>query len=282
MSLQDKYLKFKAFSVAYEIDLNRIALKLKIPKKYTWEEPLILNNPILSGIISESDVYGRHVMVFSFGSVVFINASDDEMRKFFEYLKSIGFELDLSNTELFSDDYEMRVDPDNKLEFTNEHVIIPEFHDFVPELVSTVIAKSVAMERTEVNVSKIMDTVDGMITSIEKGGLRLKYKKLVYMTGKISRHGYNTIVYIMILDKPDVTWTNSFAEEFYNKMSEAFELSDRFEILQRKNDLLNNIMTNFYSITNTFRGLFVEWIIVALIAFEIGLALFEFIRSIIK
>jgi hypothetical protein len=38
------HFEFKAYSVLNEIDLNKIAVSCGIPKKYTWEEPLILHN----------------------------------------------------------------------------------------------------------------------------------------------------------------------------------------------------------------------------------------------
>ena len=38
---------FKAFSISNEIDLNKIAVACNIRKKYTWEEPLILQKELL-------------------------------------------------------------------------------------------------------------------------------------------------------------------------------------------------------------------------------------------
>ncbi|MCX7711286.1 MAG: RMD1 family protein [Clostridia bacterium] len=282
--MEQKYqdLKFKAYSIAKEIDLNKIAEQCNLRKKYTWEEPLILNEPELSGIIGYDAVEGRQVMVFSFGCVVFVNTTNSEVQKFFDYLISLNFELDISNAYLYSDDYEMKIDPASEMEFTDEYVVTPEYEVFIPELIATVIAKSVALEKVEVKMEGITDAVDGMIAKIEKGKMRLDYKNLVRTTARIARHSYNTIAYIMILDKPDVTWANSQAQNFYDRMANTFELNDRFEILQRKKDILNGIMDNFSSVTNSVRGLFVEWVIVALITFEIVLAVYEFIRDYIR
>jgi uncharacterized Rmd1/YagE family protein len=135
--------------------------------------------------------------------------------------------------------------------------------------VSTVLAKSVALEKTEEHLGKILDKLESMIDRLEKGSLRISNKELASTTAKIVRHEYNTINYIMILDKPDITWTNSLAESFYEKMSEFFELNDRYEILKKKTDTLNNILDGFSSVSHSIRGLFVEWVIVLLIVLEI-------------
>ena len=68
-----KDLTFKAFAITNEIDLNKIAVHCGIPKKFTWEEPLILKGEILKSILQKDMDETQMVLVFSFGSIVFIN-----------------------------------------------------------------------------------------------------------------------------------------------------------------------------------------------------------------
>jgi len=63
-----------------------------------------------------------------------------------------------------------------------------------------------------------------MIDKLEKGKLNVGNKEIAKTTSKIVRHEYNTIAYIMILDKPDITWTNSDAKNLYDMMSEFSNL----------------------------------------------------------
>ena len=49
-----KHFEFKAFAVHNEVDLNKIAVSCGIPKKYTWEEPLILDHHLLANILGGS------------------------------------------------------------------------------------------------------------------------------------------------------------------------------------------------------------------------------------
>jgi uncharacterized Rmd1/YagE family protein len=159
------------------------------------------------------------------------------------------------------------------IELTDEYVVVPEYEDYYPELISTVLAKSVALEKTEEQLGQINDKLETMIDRLEKGKLRIGNKELARTTAKIIRHEYNTLAYIMILDKPDITWTSSSAGEFYDRMLEFFELNDRYKILKSKTEILYNIMDGFSTISHSIRGLFVEWIIVILILFEIVLSL---------
>ncbi|NLD46791.1 MAG: RMD1 family protein, partial [Clostridiaceae bacterium] len=154
----------------------------------------------------------------------------------------------------------------------------PEFQNFFPELISTVVAKSVALEKTEEQLGKILVTLETMVDKLEKGKLNISNKEIAKTTSKIVRHEYNTIAYIMILDKPDITWSNSDAELLYNQMSDFFELNDRYVILKEKTNILNSIIEGFSSISHSIRGLFVEWVIVILILVEVFLMVADLLK----
>lgn len=267
-------LTFKAFAITHEIDLNKIAVHCGIPKKFTWEEPLILKGEILKSILYKNVDESQMVLIFSFGSIVFINHSTpNEVTALLNYLHSFEPDIDVKDTDRYTDDYSLHIKETESIELTDEYVVVPKYESYYPELISTVLAKSVALEKTEEQLGQINDKLETMIDRLEKGKLRIGNKELARTTAKIVRHEYNTLAYIMILDKPDITWTSSTAGEFYDKMLEFFELNDRYKILKSKTEILYNIMDGFSTISHSIRGLFVEWIIVILILFEIVLSL---------
>lgn len=273
-----KAITFKAFAITNEIDLNKIAIDFGIPKKFTWEEPLILKGNILKKILNQELEESQMVLVFSFGSVVFINHSHpDEIMGFLNYIQSFEPGIDFKNTDRYYDDYSLHISESENIELTDEYVVVPEYENFYPELISTVLAKSVALEKTEEQLGKIHDKLENMIDRLEKGKLRIGNKELARTTAKIVRHEYNTLAYIMILDKPDITWTSSNASEFYDRMTDFFELSDRYKILKSKTDILYNIMDGFSTISHSMRGLFVEWVVVILIVIEIALTILQIV-----
>lgn len=269
---------FKAYGITNEIDLNKIATLCNIPKKYTWEEPLCIHSTLLQTILNTNVKEDQKVFLFSFGSVVFINFQGKEENIFLEYLKSIRIEIDIKNFDTYNDDYELQIHDGINLELTDKYVVVSKFELYYPELIATVLAKSVALERTEEMLGKILDNLENMIDKLERGKLNIGNKEIAKTTSTIVRHQYNTIAYIMILDKPDITWINSDAENLYNHMSEFFELNDRFIILKEKTNILNNIIDGFSSISHSIRGLFVEWVIVILIMVEVVLMVADLLK----
>ncbi len=72
-----------------------------------------------------------------------------------------------------------------EITLTDEYVIVPNYQNFYDELVSTVIAKSVALERTEEQLGKILDKLENIIDRLEKREVTYKQQR----TGKNHR-GY--------------------------------------------------------------------------------------------
>jgi len=266
---------FKAFAIGSEIDLNQIAVHCGIRKKYTWEEPLVLKDGILASILGPDADETRQVLVFSFGSIVFVNHQTQGMTDFLRFIHSFEPQIDMENAGRFTDDYSLHAGATDRIELTDEYAAVPEHEIFYPELISTVLAKSVALERIEEQLGRINDKLETLLVRLEKGKLRVGNKELARTTAHIMRHEYNSLSYVMILDKPDVTWTNSQAGQFYDRLMEFFELNDRYEILKKKTEVLYHIMEGFSTISHSMRGLFVEWIIVILIVVEVGLTVLQ-------
>src|SRR3954462_5674094 len=93
-------LTFKAFAITNEIDLNKIAIHCGIPKKFTWEQPLILRGEILKSILHKVVDESQMVLVFSFGSIVFINHSHgDEKTCLMNFIHSFEPDIEFEHTE---------------------------------------------------------------------------------------------------------------------------------------------------------------------------------------
>lgn len=266
-------MKFKAYAVTNEINLNRIALDNGIPKKYTWEEPLILTHILLEKLFDGKEMKDKKAFIFSFGAFVTINFEEGEDNRLLQYLKGQEDAIDLKSWVKYSDEYEIKIDPeydgDTEFSFTDELLVVRSFESGFSEIVATVLAKSVALETVEDNVRSILDKIETMVERLEKGRFRLSDRKLAKTISQVLRHEYSIIAYIMILDKPDMTWESNQYSDMYDQLSEFFELNDRYEIMKAKTDILNSIIDGFATISHSMRGTFIEWLIVILIIAEV-------------
>jgi uncharacterized Rmd1/YagE family protein len=275
-------MKIKAYAVSKEIDLNIIAQECGIRKKYTWEEPLILTELLLQKIFHEAHLHEKSAFIFSFGAVVSINFTPDEDNQLIQYLKGFEKDINMSNWRRFNDDYEIVIDdtlPDETpFVFTDEQLFVKIYDPAYLELAATVIAKSVALESVEEHLKSILDKIEVRVDRLEKGKLRLSDRKLAKTISQVLHHEYSSIAYIMILDKPDSTWESHLNNLLYDQMAEFFELSDRYEIMKSKTDIINSIIDGFATISHSMRGAFIEWLIVVLIVAEVILMILDLLK----
>lgn len=263
---------FIAFAVNGELDLNRLAGRLAIPRRFRWEEPMRLH-PVTFTPSVAGDTLG--VYLYFFGSLVFLNCSDDIIARFLDGLKQ-HVEILKNQTRLpFRDDYRLSVVAGAETAITNDGMTAPLFREELPEIISFVIAKSVALELIEERIDTVFDDVGGLIGRLEQGVLELPDRRLARLAAAVLGFKYTSISHIMVLDKPDITWNNEEADRLYLTMADLFELTPRYQEIKHKSETLMNVTEVFSSLSHARRAARLEWIIIILIAFEIIMALLE-------
>lgn len=275
-------IQFKAVSVCNEINLNKLANHFGIKKKFEWEDFLRLGSHQLTGILKEPE--NKYVNLFAFGCLVFVNLQHHEMVDVLNYLAGIEPRLQNHNFD-FTDDYCLEIRKSSEIRedeplFTNDFIITTEYGSYQMEILSIVLAKSVALEKIENDIEDLLDEIEVVIQAMQKGRLSARDEKIALISARILSFKYNTISSIMILDKPDITWNNEKAEALYSTMSHLFELDERFNKVQMKAETLMDIVQVFTTFTQHKKANTLEIMIIALILFEIVFSLFQFFLGI--
>lgn len=263
--------ELKAIVASNEFSLDKIAVHFGINRKFKWEDTLVLSEGELKGIIREAA--GKHVRVFHFGSVVFNNCSNGEITDIVNYLKKIDKNIGVKNPFEYTDDYRINIDNDNPQAINNDFLVVAREEDYQREIVATVLAKSVALERIEANINRLLDDVEEIVGFLYAGSLQVSDNQLAKLSAKILGFKLNTISYIMLLDKPAITWSNNEAAELYDELAALFELSDRYDNAGHKIETLMDITQAFSGLAHAKRGAKLEWAVIILIIIEIILQL---------
>lgn len=268
--------ELRAIVPVNEFNLDNIAKHFGINMKFKWEDTLVLEGEELKGILRETA--GKRVRIFHFGSLVFKNFSNAEITDVVNYLRGIDKNVALANPFEFVDDYRIEVKPDEPLAINNDYMVTAEEQDFHGEIITTVLAKSVALERIEREIDRLLDNAEEVVGFLHKGKLAVSDDQLAKLSARILEFKLNTISYIMLLDKPAITWSNDEAGALYDELSELFELSDRYTNAGHKIDTLLDITEVFGGLAHAKRGAKLEWAVILLITFEILLQLYQFIK----
>lgn len=261
--------KFTAYSLGSELNLDLLAEHFGINKKYKWEDYLILSPKNLEGILHSPDE--KQAIVFPFGTIVFINMAFHEIVDFCKYLSTI--DPDMSKVSFdFTDEYLLEEETESEEDFY-EYLSVQKIQNYHVQILAVVLAKSVALERVEAGISKMLDEFEPIIRKLENGNLNLKEKRIAELSAQVLNFKFNTISYVMLLDEPDITWNSQDASDLYRKLSKVFELSDRYEKMKAKTNTLMDIISVFNELTHQKKGDYLEWTVIILILMELILSL---------
>jgi len=265
--------EFKAIVLSNEINLNKIAQHFGINRKFNWEESLILKSTELQGIISQTN--NKMIYVFYFGSIVFLNFHHHEIMDVINYLKKIEVGITHSNLFKYVDEYKIESNPDGIFAINNEYMVTKQQVEYQLDIVATVLAKSVALDKIEMDISYLLDEIEEVVNNLHQGRLAVSDEKLAKMSASILGFKLSTISYIMLLDKPAITWNNENASELFDELTTLFELNERYGKNRHKIDTLMDITEVFSGLAHAKRGTRLEWAVVIMIAIEIVLSLVD-------
>lgn len=264
--------RFTAFAISGDLDLNRLAIRLGIDRKYRWEEPMRLNPLTFTSSAASDKIW---IYLYYFGGLVFLNCSDDIIARCIEGLKPYLEQLKEQPQLPFREDYRLQINPAAEPSLTNDCAIMPACKQELLEIICLVLAQSVALERIEERTDAVLDEMEGLISRLNRGKLELPDKDLARLTSTVLGFKYISVAKIMVLDKPDSTWDNLELERFYLTISALFELRPRYQEIKHKSETLLDLTDVFSNLSHARRSARLEWIIIILIAFEIIMALWQ-------
>jgi uncharacterized Rmd1/YagE family protein len=265
-------IRFTAFALDGELELNRLASRLTISRKYRWEEPMRLNPVTLT---PSADGDPLQVYLYSFGGLVFVNGDDDLVGRFLEGIAQYTETLKVHPQLRYREEYRLEIEPQQTAAISNDAALLPGFSQASQDIICLVLAQSVALERIEERTDAVLDEVEGLIAQLKRGKLELPDRDLARLASIVLGFKYASVAQIMVLDKPDITWDNADAERFYLTMAGLFELRPRYQEIKHKSETLLDVNEVFTSLSHARRSARLEWIIIILIAFEIVMTLWE-------
>ena len=266
---------FKAVAVTSEINLNKLANHFGVNRKFKWEDWLTLNELALKGLLPQP--IGKAVYIFPFGSLVFVNCEYHEINDIIHYLAQTDKSLVTATNFEFTDDYKVEISDNEPPEINNDCLVAQEVQSYHHEIVATILAKSVALERIENDIDILLDEIEDFIAFLRQGRLNFSDEQLAITSARILGFRLSTISYIMLLDKPEITWVNEDAGALFDKLSLMFELNGRYDNIRHKTETLMDITTVFAGLVHSKRGNRLEWAIIIIISIETCLALISMI-----
>jgi len=146
-------------------------------------------------------------------------------------------------------------------------------------LIADALATTVMLAHDERSVSAVFDSIEPLARELAlhgrtPGGRRTILKHI----GNALLVQQRVSGLVAVEEKPDILWERPDLERFYAKLEDWYELKERADVLTRKLRVISETANALADIINTKRSLRLEQVIVALIAVEIAITVFQLWR----
>ena len=143
-------------------------------------------------------------------------------------------------------------------------------------LVAEALSKSVVLAHYEMRLARDFDRLEPFALELERtGGIRGGTREHFKRIGALLQIESRMVARAEIGDKPELLWDHPELEGLNALLEDEFEIHERLAALDRKLGLVARTERTFADLVSTRHALRVEWYIVALIALEIGLTVYE-------
>mmetsp|Transcript_19426 Transcript_19426/g.32944 ORF Transcript_19426/g.32944 Transcript_19426/m.32944 type:complete len:265 (+) Transcript_19426:207-1001(+) len=247
------------------------------------------SNPVASSSSAADALllgHSKEVFVFAFGAIVFWGLQKTEVQSMLNYIQSVAAKGTLSKEEFdageddmaFVTDYDISV-----VSVANDVISLPPNAVVKQRLsVSFAIAQSTILSIFEARVEKKTEEYKYIPETLaSSGAVHLTPKKLGVMIGEVFVMQHDVNLHSEILDTPDFFWKEKSVEPLYQLCTEYMEMVPRIEVLNRRLDLLRQLLHVLQQQHENAHASKLEWIVIWLIVLSCILEGWEIIKDII-
>lgn len=253
--------KCAAFCLALHFDINELA-------KILSQSTLIR---IIKGSLLIEDEHSWSV-IFAYGTVVHWNVSTEHQTKLHQLLLDHA-ENPLTATE---EDYFTFALNCSNTRIIEDHIEIESSDPILIFALSQSMAQSIKLASFETNAITTINNTKYIPKSLaENGRIKLSRHKIAKIRGQLFLTKSDIILNYDLLDTPDFFWEYPEYESFYSITAKYLEIAPRTQVLSKKLETIHELFEMLADEQKHRHSTILEWIIIWLIAFEIGMTIFD-------
>jgi len=147
-------------------------------------------------------------------------------------------------------------------------------------LVAYALADSVVLAHDERDVARVLEQTEPFARTLaEKGKTPGGRKVILKHIGNALLVQHRLSGRVAVAEDPDVLWDRPELNRLYSRLKDEYELAERVEGLNRKLTVVADTAQALTDLMNTERALWVELLILFLIAFSIGITFYQMWRG---
>jgi uncharacterized Rmd1/YagE family protein len=217
------------------------------------------------------------IILFPYGVIVAWGLGPELVREVLEEIKPFE-EEPLSH--ILSDEFSFSESDDFSIK--NDLIALTSNNIFEKLAISHAIAQSVKLQEFEIKAQQTIEENSHLAQNIAQlGKSLLSRKQLTKKRGSLFLVKSDINLHGDLLDTPEFFWNYPETERFYEVMAKYLDVAARIEILNKKLQVIHELLGMLSDEQNHKHSYRLEWIIILLIAVEIFMFLFHDILGIV-
>lgn len=215
-----------------------------------------------------------YAVLFRYGVIVLWNFTDKQKKTFLRKINTfITKPLDTLLTE------EAAWSKGQKMKISDGLINTATIDNSKRQLIAVSLARTVILDYFEHKVDALLIKFSTIIEQFNnEGRSSFSSKKLLRLEGSAMVINNQTVSQITMLDKPDFIWDDPELDTLFMELEEEYEISERYEILNKKLETLLHDSEFIMNFLEARRANFLELIIVVLFVIDIALILMEYLN----
>jgi uncharacterized Rmd1/YagE family protein len=169
-----------------------------------------------------------------------------------------------------TENFGVEINNEKPYQIMYDRIILKELSHDIIQILMLNIAQSVALDYYVEQSNILLEQTHQISLDLEsKGKFTIKGKNLLRYLGRILNLKNRIAQNLYIFDSPDITWDNQFLNTLNNDMSRELDIKIRYRSLQENLNTGREDLETFQNISQHDHSMFLEWIIIILIAVEI-------------
>jgi uncharacterized Rmd1/YagE family protein len=211
-------------------------------------------------------------MIFAYGAVVHWNITPEQQHKTHDLL------LDHDENPLKvieEDNFTFALDcPQTRI--IEDHIEIESSDPIVLFSLSHGMAQSIKLASFETNAITTINNTSYIPRSLAQDGkIKLSRQEIAKIRGQLFLTKSDIILNYDLLDKPDFFWEYPEYEDYYTTAAKYLEVTPRTDVLSKKLETIHELFEMLADEQKHRHSLTLEWIIIGLITFEIGMTIVD-------
>jgi required for meiotic nuclear division protein 1 len=214
----------------------------------------------------------KWAVVYDFGALILLGFDAEEAARVANAMAARLGEAEPPLAESFS--IELTEGAESRVEF--DRVILGELDARAVELLSLVIAQSVAMEYYEAEVDSLLGQLQGLSRGLAStGGFRGGSRDLVRFIGQGMATRTRVVHTLALLDAPALVWDSETLDRLYRAVRTSFEIEDRYRAFDHKLRVIQDNLSILVDLSQARRSMLLEIAVIVLILVEVLLVIVQ-------